>query len=61
MNRLNDVGIIILGVIISLCALGGIISSLYLGDDNPIEELLEKVIEEETGVDVDLTPSSPEK
>ncbi len=30
-------------------------------DDNPVEEAVEKVIEEKTGIDVDLTPSSPEQ
>lgn len=30
-------------------------------DDNVVEELAEKVIKEETGADVDLSPSSPEK
>jgi hypothetical protein len=30
-------------------------------DDNVVEEAVEKVIEKETGIDVDLTPASPEK
>jgi hypothetical protein len=30
-------------------------------DDNPIEEAAEKVIQDKTGIDVDLTPNSPEK
>lgn len=29
--------------------------------DNPIEEEAEQVIKDQTGVDVDLSPSSPEK
>lgn len=29
--------------------------------DNPIEEAAEKIIKDQTEVDVDLTPSSPEK
>ena len=29
-------------------------------NDNPIEELVEDVIELKTGIDIDLTPSSPE-
>lgn len=32
------------------------VSVLFLGKDNPIEEEIEKVIEVETGVKVDLTP-----
>lgn len=30
-------------------------------DDNPVEEAVEKVIQEKTGVDADLTPSSLEE
>lgn len=30
-------------------------------DDNPVEEIAEDVIKKHTGVDVDLSPSSPEK
>lgn len=30
-------------------------------DDNPVEEITEAVIQHETGVNVDLTPWSPEK
>lgn len=29
--------------------------------DNPIEEESEQIIKDQTGVDVDLSPSSPEK
>lgn len=32
-----------------------------LPDDNKIEEGIEKIIDEETGFDIDLTPDSPEK
>jgi hypothetical protein len=30
-------------------------------DDNIVEEILEDVIKKETGIDMDLTPSSEEK
>lgn len=30
-------------------------------DDNPVEELAEDVIRKEVGVDIDLSPLSPEK
>jgi hypothetical protein len=30
-------------------------------DDNPVEEFVEQVIATQTGVDVDITPFSPEK
>lgn len=31
-----------------------------LDEDHPIEELVEDVIEDQTGLDIDLSPSSPE-
>lgn len=34
---------------------------LGLSDDNIGEEVIEDIIKEETGIDVDLTPESPEK
>lgn len=34
----------------------GYTSGLFLGKDNPIEQEVEKIIEVETGVKVDLTP-----
>lgn len=30
------------------------------GDDNPIEEVCEEIIEQVTGIDIDFTPSSEE-
>jgi len=38
----------------------GYYSTVLLGDDNPVEEISEEIIKEETGLDIDLTPSSPE-
>lgn len=38
----------------------GILSGYFWYQDNPIEEIQEKVIEKETGIDVDLTPESVE-
>lgn len=40
--------------------IGGL-SAVLLRNDNPIEEACEEVIKETTGIDVDLTPNSPEK
>lgn len=31
-----------------------------LPDDSPVEEAIEQVIQDKTGVDVDLTPGSPD-
>lgn len=33
----------------------------WLKDDNIVEEIAEKVIENKTGIDVDLSPTSPEQ
>ena len=41
-----------------LAVIIGIGSVYLLGDKNPVEEIAEKVIEEEIGIDVDLTPAS---
>lgn len=38
----------------------GYYSTVLLGDDNPIEEISEEIIKEETGIDIDLTPHSHE-
>lgn len=38
----------------------GVGSAYFLGHDNPVEEMAEKVIEQQTGIDIDLTPSSKE-
>ncbi|MGA1048651.1 MAG: hypothetical protein ACO3UU_11625 [Minisyncoccia bacterium] len=52
-------------ILIIATALGtGIILKNYYPnyrDDNPIEELVEEVIESQTGVSIDITPLSPEK
>lgn len=53
------VGPLVLGVALIVSVIGGFI---YTGKhDTPAEETIEKVIEEVTGVDIDLTPTSPEK
>jgi len=34
---------------------------LGLKDDNVVEEVVENVIQQETGLDIDLTPDTPEQ
>lgn len=50
-------------VLLSLM-LGALITSLFLnkqlGDDNPVEEVVEEIIDKEVGIDIDLTPMSKE-
>ncbi len=47
-------------MILILAIIIGIGSVFFYGDDNAIEEISEEVIKTETGIDIDLTPSSPE-
>lgn len=44
-------------------AIGGVIYNLVTKQppDNPVEEEVETLIKDETGIDIDLTPKSPEK
>lgn len=48
-------------LIIGIAGIIGVVSAQFLGDDNPVEETAEKVIEIHTGIDLDLTPESEEK
>jgi hypothetical protein len=57
---LRDASLIVFVFIISVCVLGGVASSKFLGPDNYIEETAEMVIEDQIGLDIDLSPSSPE-
>jgi hypothetical protein len=38
----------------------GYYSSIFFGDDNPVEEVAEEIIKVETGLDIDLSSNSPE-
>jgi hypothetical protein len=44
-------------IVIFLVIILGVGSVYFLGDDNPVEEIAEEIIEEETGIKIDLTPS----
>ncbi len=58
--KLYDGSVLVVGILV--VALGiGYVSSRFLGEDNPIEEAAEEVIESQTGVDIDLTPRSNEQ
>jgi len=37
----------------------GLLSGYFWYPDNPVEEIAEKIIEEQTGIDIDLTPGTP--
>lgn len=58
--KFYDLGVTIL-IVVLLVGVIGMASVKYLGPDNVVEEVAEKVIEVETGKDIDLTPKSEEK
>ena len=58
--RFFELGAISILVILAVVSSIGFFSHLYLGHDNSVEEEIEKLIEERTGLDVDLTPSTKE-
>jgi hypothetical protein len=59
-NCLYDMGLIFL-LVFSVAVILGITSRQFLGNDNPVEEASEELIDEYTGIEVDLSPGSPEK
>ena len=52
---------IIIAVIVSIVATVGCLSYYISGPDNAVEEACEAIIKLETGADVYLSPSTPEK
>lgn len=48
-------------MILILVVIIGLGSVYFYGDDNAVEEISEEILKQETGIDIDLTPSSPEK
>lgn len=50
----------ICGLLLLLASCSAINAKLGLTDDNPVEEIGEAIIEAKTGLDIDLTPGSPE-
>ena len=53
--------VIIVSVIVAIAATIGCLSYYISGPDNKVEEACEAIIERETGSDIDLSPSTPEK
>ncbi len=50
--------ILIVGIVVS-CAIGGLISVYFLGPNNPVELEAEKIIKDETGIDINLDAKKP--
>jgi hypothetical protein len=57
--KLYDGSVLVVGILIVALSVG-YVSSRWLGEDNPIEEAAEEVIESQTGMEIDLSPSSEE-
>lgn len=55
--KFYDLSIIIIVSIVLVAGAVGLISAKFLGNDNPIEQEAEKIIKDETGIEVDLTPT----
>jgi hypothetical protein len=48
-------------VIAFITALIGFGSIFVLGRDNPVEQISEAIIKDETGIDIDFTPENEQK
>lgn len=61
--KLYDGGILVVLAVLTGLAVISVVATkaLKLEDDNFAEELVEDVIQDQTGLDIDLSPSSPEK
>ena len=58
--KFRECGLLILISILIVVGVGGFVSAKYLGEDNPVEEIAEDIIQKETGAKIDLTPATPE-
>ena len=58
--KLYDLGTIALLIGLAALATVGYFSHKYLGHDNAVEEKIEEVVKEKTGLNVDLTPDTKE-
>ena len=49
----------LVGILIAIVAgIVGIASFYFLGADNPVEEEMENIIKDETGIKIDLSPTT---
>jgi len=56
-----ELGTLVIIIAIAALAAIGIVSQKYLGEDNIIEETVEAIIKEKTGLDIDLSPKTIEE
>ena len=52
--------LVVLVVLGTVCAIG-ILSRVFLGNDNAIEQSAEQIIEDETGLKIDLSPDKEDR
>lgn len=62
LHKVNNMIMWLKAVVIAVSAIIGVgsVVVMKMKHDNPIEEVAEAIIKNETGLNVDLTPSSPE-
>lgn len=51
-----EMRLVVIVLAVCLLLIVGIASSRWFGDDNPIEQQIEHILEEETGIEIDLSP-----
>lgn len=56
-----EIKLVVIVITVCLLLIIGVASSKWLGNDNPIEQQIEDIIEKETGVEVDLSPEEEEE
>lgn len=61
--KIYDGSLLIILAVLAALAMGSVaITKIFkLEEDNEIEEFVEEIIESKTGLDIDLSPGSPEK
>ena len=59
--KFREAGTIIFIIFVSLCAISGVVSKYWLGDDNVIEQAAEALIEQELGIEIDLSADTEEE
>ena len=58
--KLYDMSLVIVGIVVGVAIVVGVVSKFFLGSDNAIEQVAERVIEDQTGQVVDLSPEKLE-
>jgi hypothetical protein len=59
--KLRDGGLLVMGILVGIGVLAGVISQMVTKkNDGPIEEIGENIIKYETGIDIDLSPGTPD-